>query len=32
MVHGFISMNDMLDKGKDGIAEAASALKKAFAK
>jgi acetyl esterase len=32
MVHGFISMNDMLDKGKDGIAEAAAALKKAFAR
>jgi acetyl esterase len=30
MVHGFVSMNDMVDKGKDGIAEAAAALKKAF--
>ena len=32
MVHGFVSMNDMLDKGKQGVAEAATALKKAFAK
>jgi len=32
MVHGFVSMNDMIDKGKQGIAEAAAALKKAFAK
>jgi acetyl esterase len=32
MVHGFISMNEMIDKGKDGIAEAAAALKKAFSK
>ena len=30
MVHGFISMNDMIDKGKDGIVEASAALKKAF--
>ena len=32
MVHGFISMNEMLDKGKAGIAEATAALKKAFSK
>jgi len=31
MVHGFVSMADMLDKGKQGAAEAAAALKKAFA-
>jgi acetyl esterase len=30
MVHGFVSMGDMLDKGKQGAAEAAAALKKAF--
>ncbi len=32
MVHGFVSMADMLDKGKQGIAEAVAALKKAFAR
>jgi acetyl esterase len=32
MVHGFISMSDMIDKGKAGIAEAAAALKTAFSK
>ncbi len=32
MVHGFVSMNDMIDKGKQGIAEAAAALEKALAK
>ena len=32
MVHGFASMGDMLDKGKQGVAEAAAALKSAFAK
>ena len=32
MVHGFVSMADMLDKGKQGIAESAAALKKAFAR
>ena len=32
MVHGFISMSDMIDKGKAGIAEAAAALKKVFSK
>jgi acetyl esterase len=31
MVHGFVSMTDMLDKGKQGVAEAAAALKRAFA-
>ncbi len=31
MVHGFVSMGDMLDKGKQGVAEAAAALKRAFA-
>jgi acetyl esterase len=31
MVHGFISMGDIIDKGKQGVAEAAAALKKAFA-
>src|SRR5271155_5741135 len=31
MVHGFISMADMIDKGRQGVAEAAAALKKAFA-
>jgi acetyl esterase len=30
MVHGFVSMADLLDKGKQGVAEAAAALKKAF--
>ncbi len=30
MVHGFVSMADMIDKGKLGIAEASTALKKAF--
>ena len=32
MVHGFISMNEMIDKGKAGIAEASAALKKVFSK
>src|SRR5580658_211764 len=32
MVHGFVSMSDVLDKGKQGVAEAAAALKKAFTK
>jgi acetyl esterase len=32
MVHGFVSMADMLDKGKQGAAEAAAALKQAFAR
>jgi acetyl esterase len=31
MVHGFVSMADMLDKGKQGVAEASAALKRAFA-
>ena len=31
MVHGFVSMGDILDKGKQGVAEAAAALKRAFA-
>ena len=32
MVHGFVSMADMLDKGKQGVAEATAALKRAFLK
>lgn len=32
MVHGFASMGDILDKGKQAVAEASAALKRAFAK
>jgi len=32
MIHGFFSMADVLDKGKDAIEESAAALRKALAK
>jgi hypothetical protein len=32
MVHGFVPMADMIDKGKLGITEASAARKKAFAR
>lgn len=32
MVHGFVSMADMLDKGRQGIAECAGALRRTFEK